>query len=754
MQAKESVRTPGFFSFIRAFFPLQLLLAHLKYNLLALVYWVLLFLIIFDAFGSSFGIPLLFYSPEYLGEVTGLSFLTLGFALGGFNMGFNTYSYMKLAPKFSFLASLVNPFLKFCLNNFLIPFVFIGLYVYKLIIFQLDKEYSDGITTFIYVGSFLLGFGLFHLLSALYFFPLNRRARRTILDPITEKQGKEKKVAATVIPTQDKWGDSKGDKKDKTYYYLGRRLRIQSSRSNKHYRKSLLNMIYERNKLNATIFETLTLLTFIVLGLFRDNPFFEFPAAVSITLLLTIVLMLFSALLSWLHRWTYPVIILAFVLMDILSVHTPLFRYTNFAYGLPYTKEKRKEYTIQEIEKIANSDFNQQSTKTNAIQILENWKKKTGKNKPKLVIINVSGGGSRSAMWTLTCLQNLDRALDQKFFKHTQMITGASGGMVGSAYYRHLYHLYNKGEIQDLYNAEYRSNIGADLLNRLSFTASTNDLFFRYQSFYYKGNKYTKDRGFSFEEQLHQNTGDLMDVDLGYYAPLEKSAAIPLMIFAPTIVNDGRRMLFSSQPLTFLTQGVQGPSRFTKSYENIDYLSFFHNLDPLNIRFSSILRASATFPFVMPMMTMPTSPEIQLMDAGLRDNYGGKITMEYLHEIGNWISKNTSGVIIVQIRDTKKVLDNEAYQQVSMIDKITLPFGNMYKNFPRTQDFDQEELLKIGSKQFIFPINLISFNLRENTKDKISLSWHLTTEEKVKIEKAFFSKRNQLALKELKSLLN
>ena len=54
----------------------------------------------------------------------------------------------------------------------------------------------------------------------------------------------------------------------------------------------------------------------------------------------------------------------------------------------------------------------------------------------KLILLNVSGGGIRSAMWTFSVLQNLDKATDGSFFQNTHLITGASGGMVGAAYYR------------------------------------------------------------------------------------------------------------------------------------------------------------------------------------------------------------------------------------------------------------------------------------------------------------------------------
>ena len=127
--------------------------------------------------------------------------------------------------------------------------------------------------------------------------------------------------------------------------------------------------------------------------------------------------------------------------------------------------------------------------------------------------------------------------------------------------------------------------------------------------------------------------------------------------------------------------------------------------------------------------------------------------MEFLSVMSDWIKENTSGVIILQIRDTKKILKNTTYTHFSFMDKLTMPFGNMYKNFPRVQDFDQEELMRVGKEAFDFPIDHISFNLREKKEDRISLSWHLTKDEKEKIKKAFRSSLNTKAYEDLKRLL-
>ena len=460
--------------------------------------------------------------------------------------------------------------------------------------------------------------------------------------------------------------------------------------------------------------------------------------------------MLFSALMSWFHRWTYPIIFGVLIGMNYLSTHSSYFKYTNYAYGIDYSEKNLQKYGVKEIaENVKNEDLSGKSH-ANQIILLTNWKKQTENEKPKLIILNTSGGGSRSALWTFTVLQTCDKELNGQLSKHLNLITGASGGMVGAAYYREILLRYTNKEIVNRYDERFAENLGKDLLNKLAFSASTTDMFFRYRTFEYNGRTYSKDRGYAFEEQLHENTDNYLQHTLGYYAIPERKGQIPLMIFSPTIVNDGRRLLIASQSLSFLTESKEA----WNSYENIDYQSFFKSNDPQNLRFSSVLRSSSTFPFIMPMITMPTSPEMQLMDAGIRDNYGRKTTVEYLFAMKDWINKNTSGVIILEIRDTKRILNNEEFKHISFIDKLTLPFGNMYNNFPRTQDFDQEQLQKTASFGFPFPVDLVTFNLRENKKDRISLSWHLTKNEKQKIANAFYSTSNLRAFNRLKKLLN
>jgi len=730
---------------IRDFFPIRLLIAHLKYNFFGLLFWGLLFAIVTETLGSFFGVPFLFFSPEYQGEVSVWSFMLLGFSFGGFTMAFNTYSYAKLGPRFPFLVVVSTPFFKFCINNSVLPLLFISIYLYNMSIFQSKEELVNLIAIIKFNFSFIGGFLIFILLSILYFFPLRKNRHKDDDEP----DHSESLIASLTISKNEKWYNYFRKETKRPCYYIGKRFRIYKSRSVAHLDKNLIDQIYSRNRINVFVFEAITLLSFLGMGFFRNYTFFEMPAAMSIVTLLTILSMIFSAFLAWFHRWGYPLIFGTILLMTYLSSVTPFFRYTSSAIGLDYSAKKRVSYTVEEIAANGKDQKDLYDSQLTINKILSNWKRKQTEAKPKLIILNTSGGGSRSALWTFVVLSNCDSLMNNAVSKHLQLIAGASGGMVGAAYYREILLRRNSGVLKTKSNQTFKQNIAKDLLNKLAFSASTSDLLIRYKKFKYNNYSYTHERGVSFEQHLLQNVDNYLEHPLEYYKEFEQKSSIPLMIFSPTIINDGRRLLMSSQNLSFMV-GLRGGS---SAFENIDYQTFFKKNNPGKIRFSTVLRANASFPFIMPMMTMPTKPEIQLMDAGIRDNYGGKVTVDYLFANSKWIEKNTSGVIILETRDTKRVLNNESYKEINLLDKITLPFGNIIVNFPNTQNYDQEQLMKLCSKSFKFPVDVVTFNLRERKEDRISLSWRLTKREKQKIEQAFSSKENNLALEKLKNLL-
>jgi len=730
-----------FFHYIRLFYPIELLFGMLKYNLISLLYWIILFSIISDGFGSTYGVPFLFFSPEYLGTISPISFIFVGFGIGGFIVGFHTYSYIKLGFRYPFLALAHRPFVRFSINNSLIPIIFITYYCFQMSHFQINEEFAKPSDIFLFNLSFILGVCLFITISLFYFFPLSKNPWHNNRDEIAPPY-----LAETITNKNEKWYNFFRSNERPFYYYIAQGFRIKRSRDIRHIDKEILEGVFAKNRISASIFEFLTIFTFIGLGFLGQIPIFEVPAAMSIVMLITTIHMIYSALASWLHRWTVPFIIVFIYLLNSISIHTPFFRYGSYLLGMNYKLENCVEYTYSKIKSNCDERSRRESI-NNILEVLENWKEKSGESKPKLIIINTSGGGSRSAFWTYLVMENCDHVLKGEFSKKTHLITGASGGMIGAAFYREIN--YRKNINQLTKNKSFKEWIAKDMLNKLAFTTSTSDLLLRYQTTSANGQKYTRERGVAFEEQLHQNTNNFLNHSLGYYSQIERQGKIPLMIFSPTIVNDGRRLLISSQSLNFLSHSKNAQT----TNENIDYQSFFKKNSPNEIRFSSILRANATFPFIMPMISLPTKPEIHLMDAGLRDNYGGKVTLEYLFAIKEWIKENTSGVIIVEMRDTKRILNNQKVNSIDLIDKLKVPFSNMMDNFDRTQDYDQEQLMELSKTSFDFPVDVVTFNLRESIEDRISLSWHLTSSEKQKIERSLHSPENNNALERLKKLL-
>ena len=156
------------------FFPIQLVFVHLKKSQQLLIFWILLFLIISGNFGEKYGILYLFIDPEYLGKVNFMSYLIVGFSLGGFVMAFNIASYVNNGFRFPFLATQERPFLKYCINNSLIPLLFIGYYSWLIIDFKLDYETKHLIEITYNLFGFYVGYTLIILLTMTYFINTNK----------------------------------------------------------------------------------------------------------------------------------------------------------------------------------------------------------------------------------------------------------------------------------------------------------------------------------------------------------------------------------------------------------------------------------------------------------------------------------------------------------------------------------------------------------------------------------------------------
>ncbi|MBK8414915.1 MAG: hypothetical protein IPL22_10755 [Bacteroidetes bacterium] len=90
---------------------------------------------------------------------------------------------------------------------------------------------------------------------------------------------------------------------------------------------------------------------------------------------------------------------------------------------------------------------------------------------------------------------------------------------------------------------------------------------------------------------------------------------------------------------------------------------------------------NATFPYIMPSASLPTQPPVEVMDAGIRDNYGILNSVRFLFEFKEWIQTNTGGVVFIQIRDTNKKSRLQNTSLSTILQKITAPVRNVTGNF-------------------------------------------------------------------------
>jgi hypothetical protein len=322
----------------------------------------------------------------------------------------------------------------------------------------------------------------------------------------------------------------------------------------------------------------------------------------------------------------------------------------------------------------------------NNTEVLMAWKSLVGDRwqgkKPKLVIVTVSGGGIRASVWTSVVLRKLEATLGSDFPYHIRLITGASGGMVGGSYYattlvsppdgvlrgRHADFAQLHGTTID----DFVKRMATDQLDAVAGRMVFADLPGTLSPFAKTG-----DRGRTLEQTWIRWTGG-PDSPLG--RPLQSFAADerlgwrPTLVYTPMMVEDGRRLLISNLDLAFATRNVgglllepssrkierptiQGGDFDLSIHEEDDVFSLsaveFFRLFPRahDFQVTTAARMSASFPWVSPAINLPTLPPRRVVDAAYYDNYGVNLSSLWLSKMSSWLEENTSGVLVVQIRD-------------------------------------------------------------------------------------------------------
>ena len=725
--------------------PVQLFILHFRKYQVLLIFWYIIFSTVGSSFMKTFGADALFFSPEYLGSINLLGCFITGVALGVFIMSWNITTFILHSKRLKFLATTSNPFLKYSINNSIVPLLFLIFYFNRMWEFNSYKELMPGGEILKEIGGILLGIIAVILLSFAYFFG----AQKTIMHamaPILSSPVLFNKTFKGRQNVHDEFALKAG-------HYFDSFYRVKKSRDVSHYRQDFLDTIFKRYHIAAILSIMLAFIGIVTVGFLLDYKVFEIPAAASILIVFALLIAVIGALTYFLQSWSLPAVIIIFILLNVLykkGVIDP----RNKAYGLNYSHDTiRPEYNKQSLLALS-TPVQIDADKKNMLQILENWKKRQKSEKPLMVFINVSGGGLRSAAFTMNALQQADSICGGNLIKQTFLISGASGGMLAATYYRELYRQQQKGGNIRLSDQVYTDNIARDLLNPVFTSLMARDIFAPVQKFSVGNNSYLKDRGYAFEKKLNENSRGLLDIQLKDLAKDEAAANIPLIFFNSVIKADGRKLVISTQPVSFMMKPVQLQNDITASPDAIDFGGLFKAQSPMDLRVLTALRMNATFPYVLPNVWLPSSPVIDVMDAGLRDNYGQETTLRFVDNFKDWLAANTSGVLILQFRDRFNDNWQQPFETNSITDMIVTPATMLQHNWFKVQDYyqtDEYNYFKDNNGPELYKSQIMYMPVTEEST--AALNFHISAREKRDVITSFKNEQNTKAMKGIAALL-
>ena len=725
--------------------PVQLLFLHFRKYQVLLLFWVILFSVVSGALMKTFGANALFLAPEYLGNVNAISTGLMGISIGVFIMCWNITTFILFSRHFTFLAATQFPFLKYCINNSVIPIVFLIFFLIHGYWFTHDKELIPTVEIFFLALGFLAGLIFILAMSFFYFFSADKTILRTIL-PLFNNA---KSYIANLQP-----GEPVATKNSlvRTEWFLNSLLRVKRCRDVSHYSDELMEKIFKRHHFAAVICILIAYIFLILIGFFLDYKAFQIPAAASITLFFAILIGVSGAFAYFFQSWSVPALVMFLLLLNFLYL-SEWIDPRNKAYGLSYENNNRPAYNLQSLQQLANPAAVAQDKK-NMESVLNRWKQKQGEDKPMLVVVATSGGGTRSATFTMNALQKLDSITYGNFMKQTFLITGASGGMIGASYFRELYREKLLRKNINLQSSKYVDDIAGDLLNPTFSSFVARDVFAPQQYFTVGPYRYLKDRGYSFEIALNNNTRGLLNKRLQDYVADEAAANIPLMIFHNVITRDGKKLLISTQPLRFMMQPFADSNQLANQ-DAVDFTTFFAKQNPFNLRLLTTLRMNATFPVVLPNVWLPSEPVIDVMDGGLRDNYGVETALRFLSTMHSWIEQNTRGVLIVQLRDRMDGGWENPYETSTVTENVVKPFFLLQHNWYKMMEYGQSDMTSYFLGNHNFPVQKINFQYTPyKEENKATLNFHLTQREKLDIGASLKSSSNTENLKRVSVLLN
>jgi hypothetical protein len=729
--------------------PVQLFVEQLRRHRGILLFWLVLFFILTRTVMAEFGAYFVVLEPEIGGEITPLSMFVMGCSIGLFCLAYQITCFLLDGHKYYFLAMERRAFLKFAYNNAFIPTLFWIMYLWEFVLLRDENPNATAYRTVWLVLSSLAGMVLISALFGFYFGwkyldPL-RRLGDLLLHEVTTHRVVIKKAREAL-----------GLTRRVEYFFKGPLTLVPVPDTVKADLRQMVRVM-DRNNVNAFGVVVLILLAILSCWLWQDVAHLDVPAGASFFLLFSLAMMATGALSYWFRR-VGPISLLIVVgVLYFFGTFTPLVG-EHRAFGVSYAPEGPSEYSHNRLEALTVADtVHADSLLT--VRALERWKAQVAPQpgtRPLLVLVMTSGGGNRSAYWVTRCLQRLDSLTQSAFWQHVRVVSGASGGMVGAAYYREL-HVQRHRLQHPTWHPPYAHGIAQDLLNPIIFNVVAN-LFLVTPGFEWQGQHYDQDAGFAFEERLMANAQATTGADLfrgrclGHYAAAESLGLSPQVVFTPGVVNDGRQMVITALPASYYcAAGHQhGPALSEPPAAEFRRVLAAHRPDSLWV--TTAIRASATFPYILPNIELPTEPRLTLADAGVIDNFGTRIATRFLYTFSDWLAQNTAGVVLLQIRDSERAPEIAPSQAPSIFNGI-FNAAHLYGTLSQSRDYLDDDALRYALSCLRCPVH--SFDLQyipSQRYERASLNFHLSARERSDIDKALDVLDNRITFEALQRL--
>lgn len=422
-------------------------------------------------------------------------------------------------------------------------------------------------------------------------------------------------------------------------------------------------------------------------GLLPDIPVLNFTPAFAICAALALLAMAYATIAYMRRSLQVPVLIGLIAWIGLANGDPYKLRFEHMAYDRPVDLRRQvaRAYFPDGLMAADPTDLDAGPELVDDLLAREAWKALAAPGdpdvvggRPKLVLVAVSGGATRSAYWTAVMLDRLERDLCG-FGRRVRIISGASGGMLGTACYvtyrrdvarstasERPCGMVHRGQGPSTYSP-WVGDVPFDSMDPLARYIALSEVW----KALWPGVTRV-DRGVILERDWSGIRYPFADL-----APLERAGRVPSLIFSPMIVEDGRRLLISNLDLShddsgrpspiLLTRGRQiahdeaadadGSSDELYSLSGLEYSRLFPRDRDGGLLLSTAVRMNASFPFLSPAVNLPTVPPRRVVDAAYYDNYGIQVATAWIHQNRDWLTRHTSGVLLVQIRDASSVKD-------------------------------------------------------------------------------------------------